>query len=211
MVHSWKETGVVPEGREGKLLQKRIDATGINREELWAYGQHEVPLAYNVLSGQVEALTAPATELEKATWKAAFGDKWITGTADYVGTLIDLPWVDDLKTGRKADYSSYRYQQAFYSLAWALCNNDIAARSTITHWPKYPLSQKPSRFGVMLEPEFFLKFQGKLKRLYEVVMKNKEPGKELDSGILSTGEHCVYCPSKRNCVKGASYESSRNI
>jgi hypothetical protein len=210
MVHSWKETGEIPKSRAGLTLKKKIEFAGVKREELWQYGLHEVPLAYNVHSGEVEALVLPLPSAEKDEWKRAFGDDWITGTADYVGILLELPWVDDLKTGRKADYESYKYQQAFYTLAWTLfqVKGLSPARSTITHWPKYRLDTKPSRYGTLLEPEFLADFQGRLKRLHADVFQlreKQEQGMDI-SGRLHAGGQCNYCPSKPNCTKGQMYE-----
>jgi hypothetical protein len=209
MVHSWVETGEIPKGRPGLTLKKKIEATGIQREELWAHGLHEVPLAYNVNTGEARALVLPVPTEEKNKWKSEFGGEWITGTADYVGVLLELPWVDDLKTGRKVVYGSYRYQQAFYSLVWTLfqMRELTPARSTITHWPKYPINLKPERFGTLLEPEFFLDFQGKLKSLYQGVARLKEKQEQgmTISGYLNEGEQCTYCPSKLNCERGLNY------
>lgn len=209
-MHSWKETGEVPKGRPGLTLKKKIEASGVKREELWAYGLHEVPLGYNVLTGECRALVLPVPGEEKDAWKHSLGPEWVTGTADYVGMLLELPWVDDLKTGRKAEYGDYKYQQAFYSLVWSLFQTRTLTptRSTITHWPKYPIPNKPSRFGTMLEPDFFQDFQARLKALYYETsrLKNKqEQGMDI-SGHLREGAACTYCPSKPNCAKGQRYE-----
>ena len=210
MVHTWKETGEIPKGRAGLTLKKKLESSGASREELWKYGLHEVPLAYNVLTGEARALVVPVLGEEKDAWKAGYNDEWITGTADYVGLLLDLPWVDDLKTGRVAEYAHYRYQQAFYSLAWSLFQTRAVTptRSTITHWPKYKLDTKPSRYGEVLEPDYLLDFQGKLVKLRADVFKlrdKQEQGMEI-SGFLKEGSQCMYCPSKLNCAKGQKYE-----
>lgn len=203
MVHSWKETGEIPKGRPGLTLKKKIEASKVNREELWQYGLHEVPLAYNVFSREARALILPVPTAEKDAWKSSYGDEWITGTADYVGLLLELPWVDDLKTGRRGEYEPYKYQQAFYSLAWSLyqMGKVTQVRSTITHWPKYPIANPPSRFGVSLEPEFLQDLQLKLLELHRTMSKLKS-GKETGMNIrgqLNPGEQCTYCPSRTNC------------
>lgn len=209
MVHKWKETGEVPNGRLGLTLKKKITLSGTSRDAYWSDGLHEVPLAYNVLTREARALVVPVPSEAKDAWKAAFGDEWVTGTTDIAGLLLEFPWVDDLKTGRRVEYLEHRAQQAFYALVWTLTQMGglTTARSTITHWPKYPLNNKPRRFGVVLEPEFFLEFQGKLHGLRESVLRlkeKKESGMEI-SGYLSEGPQCTYCPSKLACTKGQKY------
>lgn len=209
MVHYWKETGEVVKGRGALTLKKKLESTGANRDTLWLGGLHEVPLAYNVSTGEAKAMVLPLEKDKRDLWKAAFGDEWVTGTADYVGLLIERPWVDDLKTGRRVDYHDHRYQQAFYSLAWTLFQMGelTECRSTITHWPKYPINQKPRRLGAVLDADFFLDFQGKLRSLRGDVMRMKEKTArgETIEGYLSDGPQCVYCPSKLACIKGQKY------
>jgi hypothetical protein len=208
MVHRWKETGEVPDGREGLVLRRKLERSGVTRETYWTEGLHEVPVAYNVLTNETRALILPVSPEKKVRWKDGFGDDWITGTADYVGALLDTPWVDDLKTGRKVEYLSYRYQQAFYALVWSNFGefNNTTCRSTITHWPKYPLDGKPIRFGTVLEPDFFDEFKGRLRRLRDEVLKLKEVN-DMENVVsyLTEGEHCVYCPSRSICNKGKRY------
>ncbi len=211
-VHKWKETGEYPSGRWSSTLQKKVKEAEVEREQYWTEGLHEVPLSYNVITGEARALVLPVSNEKKQGWKDAFGDEWITGTADYLGLLLEQPWVDDLKTGRKVDDLDYRYQQGFYCLVWTLFSMGelTPARSTITHWPKYPIKEKPRRFGTVLEPEFFLELQGKLKTLREEVMKLREleqaGRRESVVARLSDGPQCKYCPSRLACTKGLKYD-----
>jgi hypothetical protein len=208
--HFWKETGEFGVGREALTLKKKVENSGVRREELWSQGLHEVPLAYNVETGEARALVVPLHPEEKGSWKTAFGDSWVTGTADYVGFILDGPWVDDLKTGRKVEYVDHRFQQAFYVMTWGLSQlRELRpGRSTLTHWPKYPLGEKPRRFGTVLEPGFFQEFQDRLRNLYRDWKKLKEKGDTgMDiTGHLQDGGHCLYCPSKPSCTKGSRYE-----
>lgn len=211
-VHKWKETGEFPEGRIATTLRKKIKESEVTREFYWSGGIHEVPLAYNVITGAARALVLPLAGEAKDRWKASYGDEWITGTADYVGLLLEAPWVDDLKTGRKVEYVDYRYQQGFYTMVWALSQLGelVEARSTITHWPKYPIPEKPRRFGTVLTPDFFSELQGRLKTLREDVMKLREleesGRRESVVARLSDGPQCQYCPSRLACTKGQKYE-----
>lgn len=214
MVHAWKETGEYPDTKEGRALKKKVEASGVERGTFWAGGLHELPLAYNVVTSESRCLILPVDNAAKTAWKASFDNEWVVGTADYVGLLLDLPWVDDLKTGRRVDYLDHRYQQAFYSLAWTLylvrtgeLGEITQCRSTITHWPRYPLGDKPLRFGTVLEPDFFADFRVKLRNLKvdtQALRVIKE--KNMDLGAkLSEGPQCTYCPSKTSCTKGLQY------
>lgn len=210
LVHYWKETGVIQDGRLGLALKKKLKLTEVQRETYWHEGLHEVPVAYNVVTGKAEALVLPVAKEKRDEWKAAHGDEWITGTADYVGLILDAPWVDDLKTGKNVEYLDHRYQQGFYALCWTLFQMGrlTPARSTITHWPKYPLPKKPLRFGTVLVPEFFEELQVKLAELRNSVRRLrvlKEDGMNLENR-LTDGAHCIYCPSKLACAKGLKYE-----
>lgn len=210
MVHTWKETGEVPSSRQGLTLKKKLKETGVTREQYWSAGLHEVPLAYNVATGEARALVLPAPTDSKNAWKAGFGEDWVVGTADYVGLLLDSPWVDDLKTGKNAEWLDYKYQQAFYLMTWTLFTEHalIPGRSTITHWPRYPISGKPARYGTTLDENFFAEFQDKLKRLKHdktKLVELKERGMDVISR-LTDGVQCVYCPSKPSCIKGQKYE-----
>lgn len=210
-VHKWKETGEFPEGRIGTTLKKKVKESGIQPTALWLEGLHEVPLSYNVVTGEARALVLPVSSDKKDAWKAAFDGDWVVGTADYVGLLLDTPWVDDLKTGRQVDYIDYRYQQGFYALAWGIFHygglGDV--RSTITHWPKYPIKSKPRRFGTVLVPDFLEELKGRLKTLREEVMRLRDFEDKGRRGEvvarLSDGPQCTYCPSKLACAKGQKY------
>ncbi len=208
--HSWKETGEFGKGRSATTLRKKVKESGVKREELWAHGLHEVPVAYNVLTREARALVVPVPTIQKNAWKASHGPEWITGTADYVGQLLDLPWVDDLKTGRRVEYDYYKYQQGFYTMAWTLfsMHSLTPARSTLTHWPKYPVAAPPLRFGYVLEPEDMLDLQSKLEALYRQTLKLtvlKDGGMDVTSHLVD-GPQCLYCPAKPGCAKGLKYE-----
>lgn len=209
-VHTWKETGVVPASRHGDVLNRKLNHLETKREELWPDGFHEIPLAYNVVSGEARAVVLPITAAEKVEWKASHGDEWIVGTADFVGLLMGGPWVDDLKTGRHVEWADYGYQQAFYVLAWSLFHYHelLSTRSTITHWPKYPINGKPRRVGRVLDPDFLRDFQNRLKNLRLDYLRLREAHSNGGDVVarLQDGPQCLYCPSKNSCTKGQKYE-----
>lgn len=210
LVHKWKETGDPGEGRLAITLKKKLKESGVQRGELWPDGLHEVPLAYNVVTTESKALVLPVSSAAKDEWKAGHGPDWVVGTADYIGLLLGGPWVDDLKTGREAEWLDYKYQQAFYLMTWTLFSEHqlMPGRSTITHWPRYPIAGKTKRFGTVLDESFYLDFQQKLRSLKADSVKLKDLEESGMSVIsrLTDGPQCVYCPSKLSCLKGQKYE-----
>jgi hypothetical protein len=201
MVHLWLETGELPpDHRNRAALEKRLVLSQTTREAWWSpQGEHEVALAYNVVSG--EALECPP-DTEKGEWKASFGDEWVTGTLDYAQDLFGEPWVDDLKTGRFVAWDAYKAQQAFYALAWGKVRYGrlMRTRSTLTHWPKYPMHNPPRRFGSVFEVDSLGVFADKLRILRDTVLEVRA-GVKSEVEVLSLGEHCRFCPSRSQCPK----------
>ena len=194
--HKWKESGRLP-GNEAhdKLLHRKIRASGIDRAALWPPGgEHEVALAYNVVSRRAVRCNLVG-DSEKAAWKAAFTDEWVTGSPDYVSELCGEPWVDDLKTGRIVSLEAHKYQQMFYCLAWGLAvhGTPTPARSTLTHWPRYPVDVKPERMGTVFSLDDYTDLMLRLVRLREQVLAKRVR--------LKTGVQCEYCPSRGVCPK----------
>lgn len=214
-VHHWAETGEIPVGPDGKLLTKKIITAGVRREVTWPPGgEHEVALAYNVLTRKAVRYEPPRPlpagydkKSHASAWKDAFDDEWVTGSLDYVGTLLGAWWVDDLKTGYDGRWEKYQYQQLFYCLAWTLWQyGEITeGRSTITHWRKYPIERPPQRYGGVIEVDKLNAFMDKLSRLREQILELRvkgaeNKGEEVNS-VLVLGDHCRFCPSRLSCPK----------
>lgn len=195
-VHSWLETGIVT----SPGLGERITLSGTNRERLWPRGLHEITLALNVVTGDARRYYG-ASEGRDA-WKTDFDDEWITGTLDFVGELFDLPWVDDLKTGRFAAWNDYKAQQSFYVLAWSRYRYEETreSRSTITHWPRYPKHLPPTREGRVLSLDYLGGFAKQLTQLRDDILRAQDAG-----AALNPGKQCVYCPSRSHCPQGIQY------
>lgn len=212
--HRWKETGEILDNEEGenaahaRRMRSKLKASGTEREVWWpSNGKHEVTLALNVVT--LEVKTPPASQLERLTgqakvayinaWKEAWGDDWITGTADYISELMDLPWVDDFKTGRSGHPKDYEQQQSLYCLAWGLLKygDIVPTRSTITHWPVYPRNGKPRRTGGLIEVPYFRLFLDRLRDLRQRVLHARGGG----SLRLFAGDQCQFCPSSPDCPK----------
>lgn len=208
-VHLWVETGELPtDHKMRRLLEEKITLSGIARLDLWPDGgTREAALAYNVVSTAVDMMVG-GTKEERDAWKASFGDEWITGSADYLSDIFGEPWVDDLKTGRVVSWSAYRAQQSLYALVWSRVNFGglRQVRSTLTHWPKYPKHNPPNRFGRVLEVDSLSEFAVSLRGLRDKILVGRDlvarQGEGADvrwNTVLSLGEHCGYCPSRRAC------------
>lgn len=211
MCHFWKETGVLPDNEAWALpLHRKIKLSKIDRLAQWPeFGVHEVALAYNVVTGKAARcqvpIGAPGGGREyREHWKLAFSDEWVTGTLDYAAELLGVPWVDDLKTGRVVSIHDYEYQQAFYVLGWTLAEYGELreSRSTITHWPRYPLEGRPRRLGRVLDVGYLTTFRGELRKLRERILRGRKGAKVK----LESGSHCTFCPSKEICPKMTSDE-----
>lgn len=210
-VHSWMETGVLPEGKDGFDLDKRIRATKTTRESLWPDCEHEVAYALNLVTDKVVRYVPPnplppgySAKAHKSAWKDAFDDEWATGTLDAQGEIMGQWWVDDLKTGRNAHWTDYEAQQLFYCLVVSLYSTrgSIAGgRSTITHWPRYPIARVPNRLGVSVEPDYLASYRNKLKRLREEIITARTlfSTGQIKENQLCVGSHCRFCPSRLSC------------
>jgi len=199
--HKWAETGEMPNFYKFReLLEKKLAKSGTLREDYWWNGDRELPLAYNVVSGQAMAYAERPenqSHLSGDDWKQSFGDEWITGTLDYGETPFDQVWVDDLKTGRLVAYAEYASQQKFYCAVYSLVKHGEVrdSRSTLTHWPRYPLHAKPVRGGdleVYYEAGELVGFLKGLREFREEALTHRPE-------VLQTGEHCRFCSSKLDC------------
>lgn len=213
-VHRWKETGIILDDSSGfnsrwaRRLKSKLKASGLKRTEFWPpAGQHEVTLALNVVT--LEVKVPPAHQLDKLegqarvayldAWKGAWGDDYITGTLDYVLELCGMPWIEDLKTGRRAHPKDFEAQQALYGLGYSLktYSRVVDVRSTIAHWPIYPRDGLPKRVGGVITVGFFNNFIERLRDLRERVLHAKGGGRLR----LFAGDQCEFCPSSPDCPK----------
>jgi hypothetical protein len=217
-VHSWVETGQLPEGRDGAAIQKRINAAQVSRARLWPEeGEHELALALDVTSGTVARCVVPAGRdgrEYKDAWKAAFDDRWLVGSIDFGMELLGRPWVDDLKTGREVTWKKHAAQQSAYCLMYSLDRYGEVrdSRSTVTHWPKYPIHNPPRRFGSDLSVDYLNDFLYRLRMLRDDVLtlrSTSTAGEDISAG-LSYGAHCRFCPSRSHCPKFGQEQAEAN-
>lgn len=202
LVHDWLETGVVKDDKDGKLLQKRIDKSGTSRAALWPDGEHEVAIAFNLLTERAieypKPVLPPGTTRKDHTtaWKNSFDDEWFTGSIDFGTELLDTWWIDDLKTGREVTWGKYAWQQTAYAIAWSkLKYGELrSGRSTVTHWPRYPVVRAPNRLGSVLTETWLKNSLDKLRALRLDILAAKPES-------LMTGEQCYFCPSAGSCPR----------
>jgi hypothetical protein len=194
-VHYWKETGELLDTSDfyesfKKTFDKKWDIVGSPelREGLWpSTGLHEVSYSYNCTTGAV----ASYTESGAVAWKDAHTEQFVCGTADYVGELDGLLWVDDLKTGALFNTPPDRSLQLYYYAACASIARFDAIHDTvvsITRWPKYPLSIMPERKWGFLPARRIEKF------IVLLVSKYEEWLDGYDIAKFNPGDHCVFCP-----------------
>lgn len=184
-VHRWKETGEIPFGPDGKLLEKKLLLSGADRGILWPMdGEHEVTFAIGLVEPSVVMYGGPRDGAD--SWKASWPLDHLTGTADYVGAV---GWVDDLKTGRRPVIPAESMQLRSYALAGWLSAGRPARYSvmtTITQWPKYPLAAPPVRSEYALTG---FDLEEHLERLRYAVAHTEE---------ANIGECCTFCDARES-------------
>lgn len=199
MVHHWKETGeiIVPSGRSNlpPLFEKKLRESGVRREEYWpdALGiTHESAIAIDPLR-RYGLYEGPDTKEAKEAWKAAHDDDWCTGTVDGHWRLFDGLTIEDLKTGRMVSFEDYECQVMSYGLGIArVLDYRGPVHLLLCHWSRYPVCNKPIRFGRVVEQDELLAFEKRLLRLRDDVRRITE-------ARLTVGSHCLYCPAKGSC------------
>lgn len=201
MVHGWKETGKVEvvNGRKNlvPLFEKKLKQTGVRREQWWPESMvHETAIA--VKPFEAYAQMQGGTKDEKEAWKAAFGEDWATGTDDGYDWMFDVLWIDDLKTGRFVTEEDYIEQRRFYALGISrLLDYRGPVNVTLTHWPRYPVTSLPQRFGRVIEQDELNDFEKRLLKLRDDIRRAREDKSRLV--VVPGEEQCVFCPSRKRC------------
>jgi hypothetical protein len=198
MVHRWAETGEVSGTKSHvKTFEKKLavlETNGVTRETLWPVsGFHEVTFAYNCVDGRLGVCWLKGEEAARA--KLAYGDDWITGTADYVYRKDGLCGVDDLKTGMMFDSEPDELSQLyFYLMCWQIYNgirDDKDGLLSIHHWPKYPLSALPGYEQRVIPGYRIGKFENYIRSLHKKYRAGDAP--------FVLGAECEYCPAQEAC------------
>lgn len=196
--HLWSETGQISASSEypnhQKLLEKKLSQ--YDRLQLWPDGTgvyREPALARNTETGQCKAKFDGNKE-EKEAWKAAFGDEWETGTADYV-RVTDVVYVDDLKTGK--DLPECLLQLSWYSTVLSILFGVPQGEVSVTHIPRYPVANDPKRYYYkpVAAPDMLAKMD-ELRKVYE----------EKQAKYKVTFS-CRFCACKDSCVVLSDYLS----
>lgn len=207
-VHAWKETGDWPLATKGKWKGKvelpcarrnaALIASDITREDLWpADGLHEVSYALHTETSTVGQMIG-GTQEEREAWKNSHDNHWITGTADYVGDILGIPWVDDLKTGNPV-YLPNDPVALGQLRGYLLCRMLLEPGApygwvSITSWPHFPADGIPNRDRInTIDRAACMAFLAELEQARQRAMASR-------SNIQwETGEQCKFCPSRVSC------------
>lgn len=192
--HGWKESGVIPPGKHGALITRKLEQNPIDRDGWWpTVGEHEVTYALNLTSGYAERYRGPRDNSD--AWKKAHTSCWLTGTLDYLAVNRRAIWVSDLKTGQDNDPDS-KQLMSYLLLAWASLGRHTTYEfcTSIDHWPRYPVNSAITRYfnqrsitaATLQEHEECLRWS---------VMHPEE---------FNAGDHCRWCDGQPVCPLTAS-------
>lgn len=193
LVHHWMETGDPSPSwaadRHVSLLARKLEASGVRREDWWSGGEFETTWALNLRTLDLEKYSGVATGRD--AWKESFDSTvWLTGT-------IDCRWkipvaADDLKTGYRP---AAEYNKQLLSYGVFLWLEDRRQTDTIplsiTHWPKYPINNLPSRH-LWVAKAIDLEIH-----LSDLQFAIDNTDLEFYDG--SGQDHCRFCESKKHC------------
>lgn len=200
LVHHWMETGDPypnwADDRHTALLERKLIASQVKREDWWPGGVHESTWALNLRTLDLRKYTGEARGRDawKETWSPL---EWLTGTIDWSNT--NPLSADDLKTGWCPEVR-YNKQLLSYGLFLWLDSGraEDLIQLSITHWPKYPLDGLPVRHrwvatSVDLECHLAdLQFSA-----------NNLDLEVFDGNGLG---HCRFCESKKHCNEWSKNE-----
>lgn len=203
LVHSWKEDG---DPRGNKTLQKKLTASGIDRESLWpASGDsqvgHEATFSLHLESLSLRIWSSQGSKYSRDHWKRRHPKRdYLTGSIDWLSSVSRkgtplIPWVDDLKTGTWPVSARTSLQLRSYALVpWVLndCSTDVWL--SITQWPKYRLDGKPKR-------NWYLCTSSTLAKHLQLI---RWCNANTDIAI-PTDDGCRFCPCRTSCPDYSDY------
>lgn len=164
------------------------------RERLWPaeLGKHEVPVAYDCRTGEVEV---GPLEGDKDLWKETRGPNAVTGTIDWYGRIPSgEPWVDDLKTGWARPQLTSP-QMLFYALVASRHMGSPTVRISITHWRRD--WDEPERRWQQVGPAVLHEFEDQVRAAWRRAIANEG---------AKAGPWCRFCPSLGVCPSGLQLE-----
>lgn len=153
-------------------------------------GEHELSFSYCCKTGKVRAFQH-VNEHARDLWKGLQCEHAVVGTADWVGRIGGLPWVDDLKTGWRVP-EVVTPQLLFYAMCWSEVLKHVGPVAlSITHQPRG--KGTPSREGLWrrVTPMVLEQFRLDLTEAWTMTTMIRQP---------RPGAHCDYCPSAAWCT-----------
>lgn len=198
LCHYWKETGEVemPGASEKDVLclEKKILLSGIEREDYWSLGQHEVSFALHLTTCKLQLYPGYGKAgCDRDAWKKGFSEEWLTGTIDYLRE--GEGWLDDLKTGRwPVDVRTSKQVRSYALMPWVQdgMRLDWTIEATITTWERYPLAGLPTRQSCVLNGWDLSDHLEDLRYAVDHPDETRE-----------TEEGCRFCDSRPNCPEWA--------
>lgn len=223
MMHRWKETGEYPKDLPKRRMTAFTDRMaalarhGQSRTSLWpAGGTHEALVAMRTervrgvvqveLDRHDEFPDTPEGLEQKKAWFRSHDDFWVTGTMDYSGTRLWVPWVDEFKTKREVPEDPRDMKQAVFYGAWLLINSGADwAHVSVSHWPRSPAGGPVMQrfFDPAMSQVEARAFVEGLEDARQASLRSKERG-ILDPDARP-GVHCEYCPSQLHCPEVVGY------
>lgn len=157
LCHWWKEHGSTEmpgaSPADVKCLEKKLVLSGVEREQWWPGGDHEVTFSISLLTedptrGGLSLWRGPRELADQ--WKKSFDSFHLTGTIDLLdwGDRSTTAWVDDLKTGRwPVDPATSAQLRSYALVPWIAAGCPMAwdGLVSITQWERYPLVGLPVR------------------------------------------------------------------
>lgn len=151
----------------------------------------EVALAYHPESGQGRIL-----ERVRSRQYPELGDGWIYGTADLMGVHDGVLHVPDLKRYRAPRDPGTSLQLGLYALAGCAALGLDQAR------PSFMVPRQDGTFSVTSAEWDFADLEAMRQRLIDLQLRQAQADGQIKRSLpvdLEVGEHCTYCPVRRNC------------
>lgn len=189
-IHTWKETGEIPEGFDEKWF------SGLDRAVLWPYGRHEVVASYDVRTRTAAIL--PTRQPHRAYPKDS-SPFVIWGTIDLLAPpgIDGAVWVDDLKTGLPCDPSDPQLLiAAVVATKVYACDKAITSCTRIDRKLR---KGKATRASAVFYLEELNAFEDTVQDAFgKWYMESLRP-KATTNRHLHTNEGCRFCPARNNC------------
>lgn len=160
------------------------------RADMWPGGAHEVKGQLDGGDFEDASLIVDGGYTESPTS--------IRFKIDYSGVKLDEPHVDDLKTGREP-IGADSLQVAAAALLVAQATGARNAWASITHWPRYPKDNEPTRAWQYYDAEALEGVRKVLKVIREDALSGSPTINPAKDEFGEPVDQCKWCNSRPNC------------